>query len=1025
VGRAGARARLVALLLLLVVWLGSGGAARAGNPDIRWRTLETEHFIIHYPAGSEAVADITARTAERAYGDLRLAFAHEVLLKTHVVLNDDTDVANGSATAIPYPRINMNITAPEALSVLEAYDDWIDILVTHELVHVVHIDTVHGLPRLLNALLGFGRLGKLTAPNIVQPRWIVEGVATFEESDDTSAGRKRSAQFDMYLRMAVLERGFPTIDQLSSNARVWPHGTSVYLYGLHLFAYIAERYGQRTIRELSHVYARQLIPYGIHRAIREVIGVDFHRLWADFRADTTRKIAALERRIRARGLRQGRRVTFGGELVRYPLWSADDRELLAYRSDGHTRGGVYRVPASGARVREGWGIGREGADVDVTRVLEVLDPSSASFIGATQELVVDQLGVHDLRYRWSDLYRWRGGDPRALEQLTFGRRASEPHVSPDGTTVVFRRNDLAQSRLGFLALDTLEVTEVAPSERLEQVYTPRWAPDGDRVAFSGWREGGYRDIYVYRRSTGETERITADRFLDVSPAWTPDGRYLLFSSDRDDVFNLYAWDVEARTLHQVSNVLGGAFEPAVSHDGAQIAYVGYSARGFDLWVMPLDPQAFLVPLPATDELPPMRTPRPLLPSEVAAGESDQGPPPSATRAARPYVAGRTFFPRTIMPSALEFQSSAFGNDLGVALQVQDVLALHTLTGAFTYLLAFDQPVGSVSYTWDRLLPTLSVGFGRGYAIRGDGFERYEVSPDAAVGVRRIGYREATTRVEASASVPLVRHARHGVGASARYRWSRYENLDEADLRSDPTLPLPNVPEVGDEGELSLSLAYENREGARFSFNSDTGARIGLSAAVIDPVLGSDWRELRLGASWIQLLQMPWRGHQVLAFRLGWGASARGRVRQTTRTPRLPYTIGGLAEDQDVVRALLSRTPFGTGGALRGYRPGQFAGSSFGVLNAEYRIPLVDVDRGIGTLPFMLRRIALIPFTDVGAATTTALRAWRDLRVGAGASLVFSLRLGYLENIDLFVEYAHGFDRELGLDSVRAVVARTF
>ena len=64
-----------------------------------------------------------------------------------------------------------------------------------------------------------------------------------------------------------------------------------------------------------------------------------------------------------------------------------------------------------------------------------------------------------------------------------------------------------------------------------------------------------------------TRRITADRFLDLTPTWSPDGRYLLFSSDRDQVFNVYAHDLETGALAQVTNVIGGAYQARPSPDG--------------------------------------------------------------------------------------------------------------------------------------------------------------------------------------------------------------------------------------------------------------------------------------------------------------------------------------------------------------------------------------------------------------------------------------------------------------------------
>jgi len=992
----------VGLLVLLLM----SGPARAGNPDLKWRTLETEHFYVHYYAGEEEIAERVAFVAERAYRNLTVALGHAVFLKTHVVLTDDTDVANGRATAVPYPRISAFATAPDALSVLESYDDWIDVLITHELTHVVHIDTVHGIPRLLNALLGFGVLGKVTGPNIVQPRWIVEGLATEAESRFTTQGRHRSAQFDMLLRMSVLERGFQTIDQVSSGARIYPHGNSVYLYGLHLLHYVAARYGHDKLKELSHVYARQSIPFGINRAIKRVLGVDFYALWEEFQEYTEQRFAAQARRIRARGLRQGRRLTFSGQVTRYPFWAQDDRSIYVYKDDGHSQAAIRQVPVRGARVREGLGIGRQGAELDTKRIVNVEDVSSGTFVG--QDLVFDMMGVYDFRYSWSDLYRWKPPDPNAMEQLTFGARAREPNAAPDGRTVVFVRNDTGQSRLAFLDLATGDVEEVAPLERLHQVYTPRFSPDGTRVAYSGWREGGYRDIYVYDRTTGATQAITLDRHIDISPSWTPDGNYLVFSSDRDEVFNLYAWEFASKTVHQVSNVLGGAFEPTISHDGRHIAYVGFSSRGYDVWLMPFEPREWLPAMPSVSELAPANDPKP-----------GAGPRPLARASAR-YRTYKTFFPRTFFPTALEFASSQFGTDLGVSAAIVDVLGFHRLAARFRYLLKQQTPIGSLSYSFDRLFPSFSFGFRRDYYTR-SGYRRY-VYDYESIGATNYGvsaYRERATTFGAAMSLPVVRHPRHRADASVGYQFGRYTNLDQDSAGVDPNAPSSLLPEAGDIAQVDMTLAYNNLEQVVYGYQSETGRRVALDLAILDRRLGGDYGDIQASASYTQMLRMPWRGHQVLAFRFAGGTSAGGLRR------RGAFCVGDYPEGQDVLRSLLSRIPFGRPcSLLRGYVPVAFVGRHFSTLNIEYRIPIADVDRGFGTLPFFLRRVVAIPFVDAAGAWSGHFEA-SDLAWSLGAMLVTSLRLGYVEGIDLFIQYAHGFHDKLGLDSFRALVARSF
>jgi len=1008
--------RLRALLFVLVVCGLLPARAQAKNPDVKWRTLETEHFYVHYWSGQEDAAERTAMIAEKAYSELTEAWGHEVFLKTHITLSDVQDTANGRATANPYPQVVAYVTAPESLSVLEAYDDWLDILITHELVHVVHLDTVHGIARAVNAVFGLGVLGKLTTPNIVQPRWVVEGVAVVDESKYSSMGRLRSAQFDAFLRMAVLDGSFQTLDQVSNSARVFPHGTSIYLYGAHFMQYLMARYGEDKLRDLSHVYATQVIPYGINKAIEKVLGVTFHQLWKEFKADTRRRFQAQARRIRSRGLRQGRRLTFGGETTRYPFWAPDDEYIYFYKGDGHRDEGVKRISSGGGRIREGVGMGRQGADVDLRQVFDMEDPGAASFVGATGDIVFDQMGTYDYRYRWSDLWRWNGGDPRGAEQLTFGLRASEPDVSPDGRTVVFRRNDVAQSRLGFLELDSGDVRELPPFDRLSQVYTPRWSPDGERVAFSGFVEGGYRDIYVHELASGTTTRVTADRHIDMSPSWSPDGRYIVFGSDRDDVYNVYAWDTEAEALHQVSNVLGGAFEPRVSHDGERLAYVGYGKNGYDLWVMDFDPEQWLPVLPSITDLPPVQDPTPEI-------DGQNGRPLSL--ASHRYRAIDTFYPRLFFPTAFDFQSSDFGTGLGFETGITDVIGYHSALMFFNYNASDRIASGAISYTFDRLWPSFQFTASRGLVNQG-GFTRFDYErPLGSANDSYVvsGYRERVSRIAVGTSLPVVRHAQHSAAFGADYVWRRWENLDEDSASIDPNAPITRLPEVGDAAEIALSASYSNEaDGAgRYTYGTEQGRAVRVRVGVVDRRLGGDFGDINTSVSYNETIPMPWRGHQSLALRWRGGAAAGGFRN------RGAFCVGDYIAGGDAIRAMLGRTGFGTSGCslLRGYGVGAANGRYFARATAEYRIPIADVDRGVGTLPLFMSRVGVIPFVDVGNAWTDPSDV-RDVLVGSGAALVFSFRMGYEEGINVFLKYAHGFMRSLGgTDTFRLVVSTSF
>ncbi len=86
--------------------------------------------------------------------------------------------------------------------------------------------------------------------------------------------------------------------------------------------------------------------------------------------------------------------------------------------------------------------------------------------------------------------------------------------------------------------------------------------------------------------------------MDVAPAWSPDGRYLLWAADREGAYDIYAvkWSEATpessdttRRVWRVTRTLGGATDPDVSPDGRWLAYVAQHPEGFRVERIPFDP----------------------------------------------------------------------------------------------------------------------------------------------------------------------------------------------------------------------------------------------------------------------------------------------------------------------------------------------------------------------------------------------------------------------------------------------------
>ena len=125
-------------------------------------------------------------------------------------------------------------------------------------------------------------------------------------------------------------------------------------------------------------------------------------------------------------------------------------------------------------------------------------------------------------------------------------------------------------------------------------FGPDWSPDGSQIAFISNRSKneeiliGDDDIYVIDASGDNVRNLTNHPALDSSPDWSPDGRQILFLSNRDGGINTYVMDADGQNVRQLTNYPPrGEFAdgPAWSPDGERIAFEWVQAGGTGIYVM--------------------------------------------------------------------------------------------------------------------------------------------------------------------------------------------------------------------------------------------------------------------------------------------------------------------------------------------------------------------------------------------------------------------------------------------------------
>ncbi len=878
--------RLVVLAVLL-----ASPALRAASfpPDLRFRTLVAPRVSVTFHQGLEDQARRAVALAEAALARHEARYGTRVG-RVRIVLADIDDAPNGFATPLPYPLVHVRAAAPDGTGGLGNLDDWLALVLAHELLHVVHLDQARGLPRFSRKL--FGRAPFLF-PNLLTPGWMIEGLATYEETEATAFGRGRSPQTRMLRRMAALEGRLPREDQAVRGLDRWPAGDAQYVFGEAFLRDLSARFGERTLPELARGQAGRPIPWFDDLTAKKATGASFHARWNEWRARETAVFEAEAQTRRAQGLTASRALTARGVRQIGPRFSPDGA-WIAYPSSPLERFRAIRLMRADGR--------------DDRRVAERAGGDALAFTPDGRVLIYDEPEVEGL-------FRTQGG-LRALDLATGrrrwiarGLRAGDPDVSPDGARVVCVRRHADRGELALVDLHTGAARDLTASPPQTQWSSPRFGPSGAEIVASRFTPGGYVDLVLVDATSGAVRELTRDRAVDAEPTFTPDGARLVFRSERDGISNLYALELATGALLRLTNVLGGAFTPAVAPDGTTLAFAAYSARGYDVHVMPLDWSAALPAPPFEDRFPPT----PPAPAPVAAELGAYRPLPALLpRFWSPYLASESGETRV---------GALTGGVDPLFRHAWGLLATRGFDSRRLTLRGF--------YQYDRLRPTLLLAF------------EDETAPPLAVG--RVRTRNLTLR----ASLPLTRSSRAAQALSLAYRYEIPEILERPERR------------LRRRGGLELAYSLSSAKLYPWAISPSDGWRASLLYLAEDEVFGSDSSLGRLAADARAYVRLGATG--VLALRAGGGTALGDDFR------RIAWSIGGFSDGSLFDLALTNP------GVLRGYPDGVAVGGHVAYANAELRLPLGHPQGSWRTLPVFLRHLHVTLFADAGHAWNGGLR----------------------------------------------------
>ena len=569
-----------------VAWDGPG----AGG----WDTRSSQHFMVHYPrqGGYDELSVRVLEEAEQAHSELTPFFGSAPELKTHLVISDDHDIANGWATFFPFPQIRLYLTPPYDLSGLQNFDDWLSLLIRHEYVHVLHMELSRGLPEDGQKILG---RFPLFFPHSLTSPMLLEGLAVYLETDyQQGTGRLASSWYQMQMREEVRSDQFASLGEAAIASRDWPYG-QYYLYGAFFTEYLMQTYGEDAFaRWLTH-YSSRILPWVQQdSSARLAFGKDFEALWREFRLAMYARFGAPE-------------TTPASESAEATQFSAP-----AIETDGAVRLQVVDATDQGLVY-----LARNDEDRPVIRTCDaelscrdLLTPTLGSYtqlaLSAAGDPALVRLTLTASGRVTSDVLVYE--DEKAV-RWTQGMRVAQADWLPGEQGLVFSR--YAEGRASFFrAAEPGEQELLWSGEYGDLIGEFSVAPDGKSLVASRKRPGAGWNLESFDLNSRSWTPLTSHIATESGPVFTAQGD-LLYVADYDGTYNVYRLtDAGAQRLTDSAR---GAFAPALVGD--TLLYQEYQAEGFVFRSVPVKNPAMAEkgnlisvvspePAPLWDTLPP-------------------------------------------------------------------------------------------------------------------------------------------------------------------------------------------------------------------------------------------------------------------------------------------------------------------------------------------------------------------------------------------------------------------------------------
>lgn len=564
---------LIIILLINIVFLNAQyfGRNKIQNTKEEWSEINTIHFDLYFPKGSDEFGKMMSVLAEDAYYYLRESFnrplqgriplivypSQQDFMTTNVISQLLSEGVGGFTESYKN-RVVIPFNG--------SYKDLEDVL-THELTHAY-----------INALDNQGTLkGSYGSTNSRLPFWFTEGLPEFLSL------KGQEKYNDMFILDLILNDKLQPLDQVG--------GYFAYRQGESFLNFISDEYGRNKVMELFYAFRNQGDP---DKVAKKLFGMTFHNLELSWKNSLKRKYLPylsemkmpyeVSERLTDHENEGGSR-NYGGKI-------SPDGSKYIYFTDRNWRqsvwlGTFYEPEKNNKKIFTGEATGKvEGFNYDKNNLCWFPSGESFAFVAKTAT---------------GDKIHFMNTHGKVLKSIEIDSVSSifELDISADSSKIVFSGARDFQTDLYLYDIESEVLQKIT-----DDIYfnrQPSFSKDGSKIAFvsekvlnprlrDGYFSGLTNHIFIYDILSKSFEQVTFGEDNYKLPKWVGESNDSLFVLNDESLSNIYLLDLVNNQKSQVSNIISGVLDYDMSENRSKLLFSNYHDRGWDLYYFdyPLD-----------------------------------------------------------------------------------------------------------------------------------------------------------------------------------------------------------------------------------------------------------------------------------------------------------------------------------------------------------------------------------------------------------------------------------------------------